>query len=172
VKTLIEPLKTKNLRIEPITIEIARHAEAGSLHLAEHLDARVPKTWWAQNLRMLAARPRQPEHAIIIHREENIVVGDLRFDPVTGALRTYEIGYSIIPDYRRRGIASEGAGAVLDWLFGEGEAERCIAGCDRRNTGSVKTLRKLGFWLDSSRGNAFWWTITPEQRAEKVRARL
>jgi RimJ/RimL family protein N-acetyltransferase len=53
---------------------------------------------------------------------------------------------------------------VIDWLFAHGGAETIIAGCDRRNVASVKTLRKLGFWLDTTPGTAFWWVLTPELR--------
>lgn len=167
MKILADPLATKRLRIEPITTAIARAGDQGREALEDFLGVDVPIEWWGINHRMVTARTRQPEHGIVIHRGDERVVGDLRFDPVRGAQRTYEIGYAIIPSYRRQGIASEGAAAVVDWLFDEGEAERIIAGCDRRNTGSVKTLRKLGFWLDSARGDAFWWTISPDLRREK-----
>jgi RimJ/RimL family protein N-acetyltransferase len=166
VKTLIAPLTTTRLRIEPITAEISKSAEGGAASLSAALGAAAPREWWAANLRLLTARTRVPERAIVIHRDLERVIGDLRFEPVRGALRTYELGYSIMPEHRRQGVASEAAGAVLDWLFAEGGAERVIAGCDRRNRASVRTLRKLGFWLDGARGDAFWWTLSPEQRRE------
>jgi hypothetical protein len=31
----------------------------------------------------------------------------------------------------------------------------------------VRTLRKLGFWLDGSRGSAFWWLMDASMRAER-----
>ena len=166
MKVMTAPLLTERLRIEPMTPTVARHAEAGPAALGEALGVRVPREWWAANLRLLTSRPRAPERAIVIHREDERVVGDLRFEPLRGALRTFELGYAIQPDYRRIGIATEAAGAVLDWLFEEADAERVIAGCDRRNKPSVRTLMKLGFWLDSSRGDAFWWTISPELRGD------
>ena len=164
MKVMTGPLLTARLRLEPITPFLARHAQEGPSALGEALDAHVPREWWAGNLRLMSSRLRAPDRAIVIHRDEDRVIGDLRFEPVQGALRTYELGYAIHADYRRQGIATEAAATVLDWLFGEGEAERVIAGCDRRNRPSVRTLRKLGFWLDSSRGDAFWWALTPDQR--------
>jgi ribosomal-protein-alanine N-acetyltransferase len=77
---------------------------------------------------------------------------------------TREIGYSVAPPWRRRGLATEGAGAVLDWLFEEAGARRALAGCDLGNRASVRTLRKLGFWLDGAAAGAFWWVITSELR--------
>jgi RimJ/RimL family protein N-acetyltransferase len=166
MKVMTAPLLTKRLRIEPMTQAVARAAEEGPSALGEALNATVRRDWWAANLRLLTARPRAPERAIVIHRADRRVIGDLRFEPVRGAPRVYELGYAIHADYRRQGFAAEAAGAVLDWLFAEADAERVIAGCDRRNKPSVRTLRKLGFWLDSSRGDAFWWAISPALRRD------
>jgi len=101
-----------------------------------------------------------------VHRSDNVVVGDVRFEPSLQAPDEVEIGYGVALSYRRQGYATEAAGAVIDWLFHEGGAAEIIAGCDRRNVASVRTLRRLGFWLDGSAGRAFWWLLTPELRRE------
>ena len=62
-----------------------------------------------------------------------------------------------------------GRGAVVDWLFADGGADCIIAGCDKDNVASVRTLRRLGFWLDSNPGGTFWWLITPQLRLEAAR---
>ena len=77
-----------------------------------------------------------------------------------------ELGYSITSLYRRQGFASEAAGRLIDWAFEEGGVEQIIAGCDRRNRASVRTLRRLGFWLDGARGDDFWWAMSPDLRRE------
>ena len=93
------------------------------------------------------------------------MIGDVRFEPSLRAAREYEIGYGVARSRRRQGYAVEAASAVIDWLFDEAGAETVIAGCDSRNVASVKTLRKLGFWLDSTPGSTFWWLMTPDLRA-------
>ncbi|MEJ0023766.1 MAG: GNAT family N-acetyltransferase [Alphaproteobacteria bacterium] len=94
------------------------------------------------------------------------MIGDLRFERVERMRNTLELGYSITSLYRRQGYATEAAGRLLDWAFNEGGVRQVIAGCNRKNRPSVRTLRRLGFWLDGARGDDFWWAITPDLRAE------
>ncbi|PZO55935.1 MAG: hypothetical protein DCF16_00955 [Alphaproteobacteria bacterium] len=65
---------------------------------------------------------------------------------------------------RRQGYATEACTAVIDWLFEDVGAETILAGCDAKNVASVRTLRRLGFWLDSNPGQTFWWVLTPDLR--------
>jgi len=55
---------------------------------------------------------------------------------------------------------------VIDWLFEDAGAETVLAGCDAGNIASVKTLRRLGFWLDSNPGQTFWWVLAPDLRPQ------
>ena len=65
---------------------------------------------------------------------------------------------------RRQGYAVEAVNAVIDWLFEDAGAETILAGCDANNIASVRTLRRLGFWLDSNPGQTFWWVLAPDLR--------
>jgi ribosomal-protein-alanine N-acetyltransferase len=105
-----------------------------------------------------------PIRAVAIHRAEGAVVGDVRFEPSLREPDQVEIGYSVARERRRQGYATEATGAVVDWLFAHGGADSIIAGCDKRNIASVRTLRRLGFWLDTTPGTAFWWVLTPDLR--------
>jgi ribosomal-protein-alanine N-acetyltransferase len=93
------------------------------------------------------------------------VIGDVRFEPSLRAAREFEIGYGVARSRRQQGYAVEAAGAVIDWLFDEG-AESVIAGCEAGNIASVRTLRRLGFWLDSTPGTTFWWLLRADLRKE------
>lgn len=170
--SLDHPLITPRLRLEPVTPRLAAAAREGGDALAEELRAEIPADWRAASLSLVAraARPTwgpspAPYRAVAVHRADGCVVGDVRFEPLPLEAGVVEIGYGVAMSRRRQGFAVEAAGAVLDWLFDEAGARGAIAGCDRRNLGSVRTLRKLGFWLDGSAGSAFWWTISPELRA-------
>ena len=55
---------------------------------------------------------------------------------------------------------------VIDWLFEDAGAETILAGCDADNIASVRTLRRLGFWLDSNPGRTFWWVLAPDLRPQ------
>jgi RimJ/RimL family protein N-acetyltransferase len=98
---------------------------------------------------------------VAVHRRDGAVVGDVRFEPLSRAAGEFEIGYGVARSRRRQGYAVEMTAAVIAWLF-EAGAVQLIAGCDRRNVASVRTLRRLGFWLDTTPGDAFWWVLTPE----------
>jgi RimJ/RimL family protein N-acetyltransferase len=170
---LDRPLFTSRLRLEPVTVELAEAARAGGVAFAEVIGAEAPPDWCASSLGLVARSISHawgpepaPTRAIAIHLDEEAVIGDVRFEPSLRAPREYEIGYGVARARRRQGYAVEMAGAVIDWLFDEAGAETVIAGCDSRNVASVRTLRRLGFWLDSTPSHTFWWTITPELRRE------
>ena len=169
--TLDHPLFTSRLRIEPVTPALAQAARAGQAAFADVLGAEAPAEWCASSLKLLARSIPEswghaaPTRAVAIHRGEGAVVGDVRFEPSLRAAREFEIGYSIARSRRRQGYAVEAAGAVIDWLFEDGGAESILAGCDSRNVASVRTLRRLGFWLDSNPATTFWWVLDMELRA-------
>lgn len=168
MRPLERPLMTPRLRLTPVTPELAAAARAGGQAFAETIGAEVPADWRNASLKLLARPPGptpSPIRAVIVHREDGVVIGDVRFEPVVLEPNLIELGYGIARARRRQGYAAEAAGAVLDWLFLDAGAKAAVAGCDRNNLASVRTLRKLGFWLDGSAGSAFWWTITPELRA-------
>lgn len=163
------PLYTPRLRLEPVTPALALAAREGQAAFADVIGADAPADWCASSLPLVARSISHawgpapaPTRAIAIHREEGAVIGDVRFEPSLRAAREFEIGYGVARSRRRQGYAVEAAGAIIDWLFDAAGAESIIAGCDTSNAPSVRTLRRLGFWLDSNPGRTFWWVLTPE----------
>lgn len=55
-----------------------------------------------------------------------------------------EIAYTLSRKYWNRGLATEAARAVMDWVFRNYDINRLYAWCDPRNTGSWRVLEKLG----------------------------
>lgn len=171
-QALTHTLLTPRLRLEPVTPALAEAARAGQAVFADTIGAEAPSEWCAASLGLVARSISHawgpapaPTRAVAIHRELGSIVGDVRFEPSLRAAREFEIGYGIARSQRRLGYAVEATGAVIDWLFDEAGVETIIAGCDRDNIASVRTLRRLGFWLDSTPNRTFWWTITPELRS-------
>ncbi|MBI1187159.1 MAG: GNAT family N-acetyltransferase [Alphaproteobacteria bacterium] len=164
------PLYTARLRLEPVTEEVFALANASVDKLAAHLRADIPEDWRRAGLPLVRRRPQgerwRAARCVAIHLADNRVIGDFRFEAVGDGGETFEIGYSVIPAYRQQGLASEATGRVIDALFRDAGAQLIIAGCDRRNRSSVKTLRRLGFWLDGARGTAFWWRLTADLWAD------
>ncbi|MEZ5994727.1 MAG: GNAT family N-acetyltransferase [Hyphomonadaceae bacterium] len=171
MNALDHPLYTPRLRLEPVTPELADAARSGQAAFANVIGAEAPSDWCAASLGLVA---RSISHswgpapaatrAIAIHRREGAIIGDVRFEPSPRAAAEFEIGYGVARSRRRQGYAVEAAGAVIDWLFEDAGAETVLAGCDSSNIASVRTLRRLGFWLDSNPGQVFWWVLSPELR--------
>jgi len=174
--SLTYPLLTPRLRLEPVTPALARAAQAGQAAFADVIGADAPPDWCAASLGLVARSASEawgtaphPTRVIAIHRDDYVVVGDVRFEPSLRAAREFEIGYGVARSQRQQGYATEATGAVVDWLFDEGAAETIIAGCNRDNLASINTLRRLGFWLDTNPGTVFWWLLTPELRSQAPR---
>lgn len=166
-RVLARPIYTQRLRLEPVTPALARAARAGHEAFTEVLGAAAPPEWCEASLSLVARSldaSYAPTRAVAVDRSEGVVVGDVRFEPNLHGESEYEIGYGVAASRRRQGYAVEAVGAIIDWLFDEG-AEAIIAGCHHRNVASVRTLRRLGFWLDSNPGRTFWWVLSPELRA-------
>jgi ribosomal-protein-alanine N-acetyltransferase len=170
MNALDHPLFTARLRLEPVTPAMADAARVGQSAFADVIGAEAPADWCAASLGLVArsishlgAAPA-PTRAIAIHRGEGVVIGDVRFEPSPRSEREFEIGYGIAKSRRRQGYAVEAVNAVVDWLFEDAGAETILAGCDQRNIASVRTLRRLGFWLDSNPGQTFWWVLAPDLR--------
>ncbi|MDX2438048.1 MAG: GNAT family N-acetyltransferase [Acidobacteriota bacterium] len=59
-----------------------------------------------------------------------------------------DVGFAFLPDFWRQGFASEASASVMDFAFSELGLERLIAVTQSDNTGSIRTLEKLGFARD------------------------
>jgi 8-oxo-dGTP pyrophosphatase MutT (NUDIX family) len=71
------------------------------------------------------------------------VVGDAGFKgpPQHGEV---ELGYSIVPEHRRRGYAIEAAKALVDWALGQPGVERVLAETEPENAPSQRVLERVG----------------------------
>jgi len=81
---------------------------------------------------------------LMIERDTNTVVGDVGFlgPPDDGLL---EIGFSVLPGYRRRGYASEAARAMVAWALREPGVRGVVARCDADNEASIGVIQRVGF---------------------------
>lgn len=164
-------LTTQRLRLHLATEDVLAAAGDSPRALSAQLDADISADWLTAGMPLLQnARTRDaahPSRAVVIHSADRLVIGDIRCERRPGSDPSYEIGYAIVPAYRRNGFAVEAAARVIDWLFAEEGAALVMAGCHMRNRASLRTLRRLGFWLDGASGKAFWWRLTPDLWAEQ-----
>lgn len=56
-----------------------------------------------------------------------------------------EIGYSVVPAYQRRGLATEAVLALVDHAFGDGGVDRVVAHTLPHLEPSIGVLRRAGF---------------------------
>jgi RimJ/RimL family protein N-acetyltransferase len=73
-----------------------------------------------------------------------------------------EIGYSLSPDMRGRGIATEAVGAVIDAFFAAG-ARRVRADTHPDNVASMRVLERLGFAYEGTDRAAYWVGEPPDE---------
>jgi RimJ/RimL family protein N-acetyltransferase len=71
-------------------------------------------------------------------------VGEFMLRVTSIESRQGEIGWSIHPDFQRRGLATEGARELLRFGFEELRLHRIAAACDSRNVGSLRVMEHLG----------------------------
>ncbi|OPZ12788.1 MAG: Spermidine N(1)-acetyltransferase [candidate division BRC1 bacterium ADurb.BinA364] len=114
--------------------------------------------------------PRREYHFALVVKEAGRIVGNCglsvrRNDPAQG-----EIGYVMHRDWRGRGLATEAAGALLDFAFGSLGLHRVVALCDPRNAASARVLEKAGLRREGHSIESAW--IKGEWRDELLFAIL
>ncbi len=88
----------------------------------------------------------------IILRETGEVIGDIGFHGPPDAAGTVEIGYSVVEQYRGRGLAGESAVAICGLAWSRPEVTRIIAQTEEGNAASAGVLRHAGFREDGVAG--------------------
>ena len=145
-------LRTERLRLTPVTVQ-----NAGTLwHVLQQPDLRayqeLPNVGAAAFTDMVSKRPRvlRPgtsgrfEWLVYVNRIRK-PVGWVSLRIAERDLETGEIGYSIVRDFRGRGIATEAVRVLLDEAFTQGGLVRVNAYCLPENTPSRGLLQRLGF---------------------------
>lgn len=108
-----------------------------------------------------AAAPSEERFGVwvMIERETGTVIGDIGFLGPPGADSTIEIGYSVIPDRRRRGYATEAARSLVDWALRQPGVRAVVASCDKENVASIRTLERLGFSRTGENDGQLRWRV-------------
>jgi len=119
----------------------------------------VPEDWPdAHDRRFLAFRLRQMDDEPvrgpwlvrgIVLPESRELIGHVGFHGPPGvnslsAEDAVEVGYTIFPQHRRRGYATEAVTALLDWARAQG-IQRFVASVGPSNEPSLAIVRRLGF---------------------------
>ena len=170
-------LYTARLALLPITFGIADAALRDRSELESLLGLRVSKEWpnpdFRQALEVLRADlKRDPGLAewtrLIVHELDVTAIGDVGFKSKPNSAGEVEIGYGVVGDYRKRGIAHEAAAGLIEWAFSAREVKRVVAECYESNEPSIRVLRKLGMEVthteEATGGRMLKWALTAPSR--------
>lgn len=98
--------------------------------------------------------PGEWYHLAVADRVTGAYVGDLPLNR-HGRFPTAEIGYSFATTYQRRGLATEAATRVIEWLFDTHGLRRIEAFLHPDNVASARLLERLGFLFEGTKRLAF-----------------
>ena len=79
-----------------------------------------------------------------LNDEQRTPIGLVYLWHYIAARKSWEIGYCVLPKYRRRGYCAEAVSALLKIAFEEYGAHRVVAMCSSRNEGSWRVIEKIG----------------------------
>lgn len=96
---------------------------------------------------------------LIVHAADAAIIGDIGFKGPPDRDGVVEIGYSVVPGYRRQGYASEAAGALVIWGLGQPGVTRVRAECYRNNQASIGVLKRVGLTVVAEDGELLLWEI-------------
>jgi [ribosomal protein S5]-alanine N-acetyltransferase len=128
-------------------------AELARVELPDGWPAEADLGFLGLRLRQMREDPAVQEwlvRAVTLRRAGRPMVGHAGFHGppgtnATGRADAVELGYTVFPDHRGRGYATEVAEALMDWATTEHDIRRFIASVAPENAPSLAIVRKLGF---------------------------
>lgn len=157
-------LFTERMELRPLPAPAAAALPEDRNEASRILGATLSADWPQPDL--LGVLPRQAATSpgterfgiwVMIERDSASVVGDIGFHGPPDGTSSIEVGYCVTPDRRRRGYATEAARAIVDWALSQPGIRVVVAGCDRDNVPSIRTLERLGFRRTGEAGGQIRW---------------
>jgi ribosomal-protein-alanine N-acetyltransferase len=161
----MRPIRLGSARLEltPLPAAAAALLPDDRASAAGLIGSTLPDAWPEADLldvlpMQAAAEPADEPFGVwlIVERETNSVVGDIGFmGPPDGGV--VEIGFSVIPDRRRRGYATEAARSLVDWASREPDIREIRARSEPENEASARVLSAAGFARVGLGGGTVRW---------------
>ncbi len=165
-------LETKRLQLIPFSLDLKKAAIGDRARLVEMLGVYVPEHWPGHDLmealpffvENMEKAPSEPAWDwIAIHTMNQAVIGDIGFIGGPDQKGVVEVGYSIVPEFRNQGYATEMARGLIAWAFQEKGIKLVTAACLDNNVGSIKVLEKVGMRRLEPDGNMLKWEMRKEE---------
>jgi len=96
---------------------------------------------------------------LVLDARGRSLVGDVGFKGPPGDDGAIEIGYGIVPPYRRKGLATEAVRGLLGWAWAQPGVSRIVARCYAVNEASIGVLTKVGFELQGGEAGILDWQL-------------
>lgn len=152
-------LRTDRLDLVPATLETTRAAIADVPALGRALNATIPGSWPPELLDRAALKftldklRHGPTEAawwlyfvvLRVNSSERVLIGSAGYKGPPSDDGTVEVGYGILPEYQRRGYASEAVRALVANAFAVAAVRRVIAETLPELTPSIGVMTKCGF---------------------------
>ena len=153
---LVPTILSARLELVSMSPEFIAAVLGGHRRRAESLiGVRLPADWPGDRERTLRMRQEQMLEdpasqpwllrAVVLRWPAPEFVGQINFHQRPDAGGAVEVGYSILPEHRRRGYATEAVDALFGWASREHGIRRFIASVSPGNDASLGVIRKFGF---------------------------
>jgi ribosomal-protein-alanine N-acetyltransferase len=158
-------LLTERLALTPLPARAAAALPENREEASRALGVSLPAEWPHPGLLSLVHRQANASADterfgiwVMIERNRGSVIGDIGFHGPPDDAGTIEIGYSVIPDRRRHGFATEAANALIAWALSQDDVRVIVAGCDPNNVPSICTLERIGFRRSGEANGDIRWS--------------
>jgi ribosomal-protein-alanine N-acetyltransferase len=148
---------TDRLRLVAGTKVLAAAEIEDKAEFAKLVGALVPETWPPDNLRdvlgyFYALYEEHPEwegwltwYAVRIDNDYPILCGGVGFKGPPDKRGMVEIGYSVLPEFERQGLATEMVAGIVQWAKQRPQVKHIEAETDTDNKASIRVLEKNSF---------------------------
>lgn len=171
------PLETERLRLRRSRPEdaetISAYRSIPEVRRYQGWERTDPQGVREQIEEMAARAPGEPGGWVqlsVEERESGRLVGDVGLSPAEGEPGVIKVGYTIAPEFQRRGYATEAVRALVDYAFDVLGADIVRAYASEENDPSIRVAEKVGMRLveriEHRYGDEVWYGVRYELRRE------
>jgi len=95
----------------------------------------------------------------ITFKDDSGLIGSICFWNISIEENKAEVGYELLPDFQRKGIAQEALSAVINYGFDVVKLQTIEAYTHKENVASIKLIEKFGFTRDLKEESKIDFTV-------------
>lgn len=167
-------IETERLLLVPFSLQMVEAALDKDSEVWHTLSVQPHDDWPGEDIKEVLplfarALEKDPTRAgwgrLVIHDANRMIIGDIGFQEPPDDKGIIEMGYSIVPAYRKRGYATEAGRAIIAWAFNRPDVKRVTANCLQDNHASIRVLEKLGMKRLAVEDGMLKWEIGRNSRS-------